>query len=60
MKSKFKKCARCGTYTLREKCPECGSETMNVAPAGFSLPDRYGKYRRMMKRRLDQLKNEGH
>jgi rRNA maturation protein Nop10 len=33
---------------------------MNVAPAGFSLPDRYGKYRRMMKRRLDQLKNEGH
>jgi len=38
-------------YTLSETCPECGVEAVNSAPAPFSPEDRYGEYRRALKRR---------
>ncbi|MFW6436614.1 MAG: RNA-protein complex protein Nop10 [Halococcoides sp.] len=38
-------------YTLGETCPECGGPTRNSAPAPFSPADRYGEYRRALKRR---------
>ncbi|MFB6082697.1 MAG: RNA-protein complex protein Nop10 [Halorientalis sp.] len=38
-------------YTLDETCPECGAEAENSAPAPFDPTDRYGEYRRAIKRR---------
>ncbi|PSP33995.1 H/ACA RNA-protein complex component Nop10p [Halobacteriales archaeon QH_10_67_22] len=38
-------------YTLGETCPDCGAEAVNSAPAPFSPEDRYGEYRRALKRR---------
>lgn len=43
------KCTICGIYTLKDKCPQCGSQSVNPRPARFSLEDRYGKYRRLIK-----------
>ncbi len=41
-------CRDCRRYTLRAKCPECGSRTRTPHPARFDPGDRYGKYRRML------------
>jgi len=38
-------------YTLGERCPDCGGEAVNSAPAPFSPEDPYGEYRRALKRR---------
>jgi len=43
------KCSNCGTYTLKDVCPKCGSVANKVRPAKFSPEDHYGKYRRMLK-----------
>jgi H/ACA ribonucleoprotein complex subunit 3 len=37
-------------YTLSEACPDCGADAVNSAPAPFSPEDRYGEYRRALKR----------
>ena len=39
------KCAKCGRYTLAEKCPYCGGDTVTVHPARYSPDDRYARYR---------------
>ncbi|RXK46248.1 RNA-protein complex protein Nop10 [Halorientalis pallida] len=41
-------------YTLAETCPECGADAENSAPAPFDPTDRYGEYRRAIKRRNRQ------
>jgi H/ACA ribonucleoprotein complex subunit 3 len=51
MVSKIRKC-ECGRYTLKELCPLCGKPTKYSQPARFSLEDRYGKYRRIAKKRI--------
>lgn len=38
-------------YTLSADCPDCGADAVNSAPAPFSPEDRYGEYRRALKRR---------
>ena len=38
-------------YTLGERCPACGADAVNSAPARFSPTDPYGAYRRALKRR---------
>jgi H/ACA ribonucleoprotein complex subunit 3 len=38
-------------YTFSETCPECGADAVNSAPAPFNPEDRYGEYRRALKRR---------
>ncbi len=38
-------------YTLAEECPACGGRAVNSAPAPFDPTDRYGEYRRALKRR---------
>jgi len=58
MKSKFKKCDTCNLYTLKDACPSCGGGVRNPIPPRFSLEDKYGKYRRKMKKEL--LENEGY
>lgn len=34
-------------------CPECSTEAREARPAKYSPEDKYGKYRRIAKRRLD-------
>ena len=43
---KMRKCAKCSTYTFRERCPKCKGETASPHPPRFSPEDRYGRYRR--------------
>ncbi|THE62736.1 RNA-protein complex protein Nop10 [Salinadaptatus halalkaliphilus] len=38
-------------YTLGSTCPDCGEPAENSAPAPFDPDDRYGEYRRALKRR---------
>ena len=38
-------------YTLGDTCPECGAAAVNSAPAPYDPTDRYGEYRRALKRR---------
>ncbi|MHA1650923.1 MAG: RNA-protein complex protein Nop10 [Candidatus Helarchaeota archaeon] len=47
----LRKCVACGRYTMIHlECPECGGKTVNPHPAKFSLTDKYGKYRRQLKK----------
>jgi len=46
----MRKCKKCSEYTLMDVCKSCGAKTVVPVPARFSPEDRYGKYRRMMKR----------
>ncbi|MHA2429277.1 MAG: RNA-protein complex protein Nop10 [Candidatus Hermodarchaeia archaeon] len=49
----LKKCSQCNTYTLnQEYCPTCNGSVKNAHPARFSIEDRYGSYRRKMKKNL--------
>ena len=49
----LKKCDRCNNYTLKAKeCPACKGPVVNAHPARFSIEDRYGSYRRKMKKEL--------
>lgn len=33
-------------YTLDDRCPRCGADAVNSAPASFDPADPYGDYRR--------------
>ena len=48
MKGLMQKCANCGRYTLADKCPSCGGDTVTVHPARYSPDDRYARYRTPM------------
>lgn len=54
---KLYKCPKCDMYTLKRSCPRCGTKSIDPRPAKFSPIDRYGAYRRGMKR--EGLKDEG-
>jgi H/ACA ribonucleoprotein complex subunit 3 len=41
-------CRGCRRYTLKEKCPACGSPTRTPHPARFNPQDRWAKYRRQL------------
>ena len=43
-------CPKCKRYTLKDECVACGEKTYNREPIRFSPQDRYGKYRRLLKR----------
>ncbi len=47
------KCSKCNEYTLKETCQICGGIAINPKPAKFSPEDRYGKYRRMLKKEME-------
>ena len=51
---KLSKCTKCNEYTLKAICPRCGEKSINPRPAKFSPEDRYGKYRRMMKKEMEK------
>ena len=44
------KCVECGKYTLKDKC-ECGGKSLDPRPAKFSIEDKYGKWRRIAKKK---------
>jgi len=50
------KCAECGTYTMKESCG-CGGKAAAIRPPKYSPEDKYGSYRRKVKK--DQLEAEG-
>jgi len=52
---RIRKCPRCKRYTLKDICI-CGERTITVKPPRFSPVDKYGKYRRMLKRYLKGYK----
>ncbi len=54
MHTLIRRCPKCGRYTLREICPVCGEKTYEVLPPRFSPEDRYGKYRRMLKKEVEK------
>ena len=49
-RSLLRKCPSCDSYTLKDSCPHCGGATFMPVPAKYSPGDRYGKYRRRLKK----------
>ena len=47
---KMKICPECNNYTLKDLCPVCKVPTVNPHPPKFSPEDKYGKYRRIIKK----------
>ncbi len=42
----IKKCADCGIYTMKEKCPKCGKKTVSSKPVKYTPFSRLASYRR--------------
>ncbi len=53
MRSLLHVCRACGTYTLQDRCPRCGGPAGNPMPPRYSPEDRYGAYRRRLKKEGD-------
>jgi H/ACA ribonucleoprotein complex subunit 3 len=43
-------CKKCNEYTLEKICKKCKQKTISKNPPRFSPQDRYGKYRRELKK----------
>ncbi len=52
MKMKMKKCRSCGEYTIQLTCPYCESKVGEIYPPKYSPEDKYGKYRRLLKKQM--------
>ena len=52
----MKYCNKCKRYTLKDICPICGEKTIIKEPPRFSPQDRYGKYRRILKKEVIKWK----
>jgi H/ACA ribonucleoprotein complex subunit 3 len=59
MKMKMKKCRSCGEYTIQTTCPYCGGDVGEVYPPRYSPEDKYGKYRRLLKKQVKDQKGAG-
>ena len=57
MASHIMKCPVCEKYTLQETCSSCRHPTLRPLPPKFSLEDKYGKYRREVKK--EELRKKG-
>jgi H/ACA ribonucleoprotein complex subunit 3 len=53
MKSLIFQCKACNRYTLYPTCPNCGGTTLQPIPPRFSPEDKYGKYRRQLKKEME-------
>ena len=45
------RCPKCGTYTMKEECPICGTKAATPKPAKYSPEDKYASYRREAKKK---------
>ena len=43
-------CKKCNEYTLENICKKCKQKTISKNPPRFSPQDRYGSYRRKLKK----------
>ena len=50
MKMKMYKCKKCNIYTIKDKCPKCGGKLNVIYPPKYSIEDKFGKYRRKLKK----------
>ncbi|MFQ6060716.1 MAG: RNA-protein complex protein Nop10 [Thermoplasmata archaeon] len=50
MRSAIRRCKSCEKYTLKDLCPSCGGRTRMAIPPRYSPEDRYGEYRRKLKK----------
>tara|TARA_B100000676_G_scaffold228602_1_gene226816 strand:- start:190 stop:342 length:153 start_codon:yes stop_codon:yes gene_type:complete len=50
MKTLIFECKSCNIFTISKKCPDCSSATSNPLPPRYSPEDKYGKYRRMLRK----------
>ena len=57
-KMALRRCPQCGDYSLAEACPRCGRPTERAGPARYSPEDRYGQYRRALKREAARPKDQ--
>ncbi len=55
----LRRCPDCELYTLEEHCTKCGRSTERAGPARYSPEDRYGKYRRALKKEAAGPRDEG-
>ncbi|MEM0448359.1 MAG: RNA-protein complex protein Nop10 [Methanomassiliicoccales archaeon] len=55
MKTSFRKCPKCQEYSLDERCGRCGVATVVPVPPRYSPEDRYGEYRRRLKREAGEI-----
>lgn len=51
MVEKLRYCPACPSYTLEENCSNCHAPTYFPKPPKFSLEDKYGVYRREVKKK---------
>jgi H/ACA ribonucleoprotein complex subunit 3 len=54
MDNNMAKCMECGAYTYSDVCPKCSGKTASPHPSRFSPEDRYGKYRRRLKKLVSE------
>ena len=54
MDLKLARCMDCGAYTFEDSCPKCHGKSASPHPPRFSPEDRYGKYRRQLKKLASQ------
>jgi len=50
MRTLLRVCREDRAYTMKDVCPRCGGRTVSPLPPRFSPEDRYGAYRRRLKR----------
>ncbi len=50
MRTAIRKCKSCDIYTLKEECSACGQPTVMAIPPRYSPEDKYGDYRRKLKK----------
>ena len=43
-------CKSCKSFTTLDKCNDCNVLTINPLPPRYSPQDKYGKYRRMLRK----------
>jgi len=54
MDSNISRCMACGSYSYSGKCPKCGHATSSPHPPRFSPEDKYGHYRRRLKKLVSE------
>jgi len=54
IKPAIRKCPSCNNYTMKIECENCRIETQLPKPARFSPEDKYGKYRRKLKKMVKE------
>ena len=50
MKTSLRRCPVCQEYMLDPVCKRCGAQTSVPVPPRYSPEDRYGEYRRRLKK----------